>query len=96
MENRSFCISTVREYDFKDAAKYLVTEIGDAEKSRRRLYVGVLYDPVAHAKREGRDDLDALRKAMHSDPETAAAESKKLLRQQTQEFAAWLKQQGAI
>ena len=59
MENRSFCISTVREYDFKDAAKYLVTEIGDAEKSRRRLYVGVLYDPVAHAKREGRDGLDA-------------------------------------
>lgn len=93
---RSGIMSTVKHYDFKDAAKYLATEIKDAGKQQRRLYIGVLYDPVGRPKREGDEDLAAVLQAMRADRETAAAESKKLLRQQAQEFVTWLKQHGAM
>jgi hypothetical protein len=94
--NLLFCTSSVSHYDFKDAAKYLAAEIADADKSRRRWYVGVLYDPVAEPKRDGDKKTGEPPQSAKSDREAETAESKELLRQQAQEFAAWLKRQGAF
>jgi hypothetical protein len=72
--------STVSTYDFKDAAKYLAGEVQKQE--RKRIYVGVFYDPAVPAdwknRQKGKDQSEAL------------------LRQQAKEFVAWLKKQGAL
>ena len=100
---RGFRLSSVQEYDFQDAAQYVATEI--RRKAQQRLYVGVFYDPMSRTLR-----LRKVRKSSEdpaqtpADPQSArkqarddaAAESRKLLRQQAQDFVVWLKEQKAI
>ncbi len=102
--NKSGAImSSVSDFDFSDAAQYVATEI--RQKARQRLYVGVFYDPVSRPfvwrkvppSKEKRWKTNAYSQSEEKEAEdNAAAESKRLLRQQAQDFAAWLKQQGAI
>jgi hypothetical protein len=91
---------SVRECDCRDAATYVAAEIG--RKGKQRLYVGVLFDPVGHNTllrdvRAGKTPkAKDFKSAVEEMKKAAAEESKKLLRQQAQDFAAWLKQQKAI
>ena len=87
-------LSTVSDYDFRDAAQYVATEI--RQKARQRLYVGVFYDPSTRAKWERGTEPSKTPADRRSSRDEASAESKKLLRQQVQDFVAWLKQEGAI
>jgi hypothetical protein len=93
-----FMMSSVSEYDLKDAAQYVATEI--RQKTRQRLYVGVLYDPITRMAwrrtAEPSQSLEERRSARKKARDSAAAESKRLVRQQAQDFAAWLKTQKAI
>jgi hypothetical protein len=72
--------STVSSYDFKDAAKYLSSEI--AKQGKQKRYVGVFYDPLVKMGR--------------LEPVDGNGEAKRLLRQQARDFVAWLSKQGAI
>jgi hypothetical protein len=90
--------STVSDYDFKDAAKHVAAEIRG--KGRQRLYVGVFYDPITYEKRTRKEQPPKTPKGSKSPKANAHVEamgkSKELLRQQVQDFVAWLKKQKAI
>lgn len=95
-KSRGGVMATVREYNFKDAAQYVATEIRRQDGAQQRLYVGVFYDPVGRVALERRTDPFETREDPRSARDVATTDSKQLLRQQAQDFAAWLKQQGAI
>jgi hypothetical protein len=93
---RGFTASSVRSYDFKDAAEYLAAEV--KEQGKGRVFFAVFYDPLTRApveppKKGKRNDWSAKweeRKKRNRD------ESEEMLRQQAQDFVAWLKEQKAI
>ena len=88
--------STVQSYDLKGVAELLAKRVKD--EGKERLYVGLFYDPVATVERE------ELRRETGEDWETARRrsesrrrdEAKKLLRQQAEDFAGWLKEQKVL
>jgi hypothetical protein len=92
--------SSVQDYEFKEVAE----EVAAAAKRRasERAFLGVFYDPSAKIPRdeylketENVENADwvALQKKWI---DRGKEESGKLLRQQAQDFAAWLKEQKAI
>jgi hypothetical protein len=97
-------MSTVRLYDFKDAAEYVAAEA--KKQGKQQLFFGVFYDPFSReaspfsheppartAKNGEKVDLKAERERREKQ---AKQESEKQLREQAQDFAAWLKKQKAI
>jgi hypothetical protein len=96
-ERHGSTFSSVVDFDFKDAATHLAKEIH--RKSQQRLYIGVFYDPLQRAplasppKKGEKIDRTAAREKRDKQ---SKAESAKELRQQAQDFVAWLKNQKAI
>lgn len=88
---------TVSRYDFKDAAAYVAEQV--KKQSKQRIYLGLFYDPAVglndpevRAKRTtagGRMKFEEYR-------ELLMTKSKALVRQQAQDFVAWLKENKAI
>ncbi len=90
--------STVQVYDFKKVARSVAARVRQQGKG---VYFGAFYDPVAHidlqeiSKRIGNDAQGAIQAMKEASAECAKA-AKEDLRRQVQDFAAWLKAQGAI
>lgn len=96
-------LSTVTTYDSKGLARHVAEQI--KERGREHLYAGVFYDPLV-----GRDYAQLAREVAEQErspfaepspveepqPTSGAAKSKELLRQQAQDFVAWLEQQGVL
>jgi hypothetical protein len=89
--------SSVQHYNFKETAEYVAGEVKRQE--REKMYFGVFYDPAvridwkALQKKDKKADFNAVwRKA----EDASKQEAKKLLREQVQDFAAWLKEQKVI
>jgi hypothetical protein len=83
--------STVQDYDIKGAAEAVAEKL---KQSRRGIYFGVFYDPVAtisidRSKLPARIDWEAARAK-------AASQAKEQLRAQVADFVAWLHQQGVL
>jgi hypothetical protein len=94
--------STVQDYDFRDVAKYVATKV--KEQAKEPIYLGVFYDPLEtpdrdaiyeRSQREKTDFGKAVKEAKEA-KEESKVDSKKLLRQQAQDFVAWLKERKAI
>ena len=99
--------ATITLYDFKDAAEYVAAQA--RKQGKGRVFFGVFYDPNATIpefewpKQDGPTDTvkeaELRRKLMEYREKSTVrgkAESKKLLRQQAQDFVAWLKGRKAI
>lgn len=89
--------STVRDYDFVDVAKYVASKV--EEKSQDRIYFGVFYDPtIRPPKQDYSKKLSAAEReaAWKKGDEDAKNESKKLLREQVEDFAGWLKEKKVV
>ena len=99
---------SMRIYNPKKTAENLVNEVAGKGNSER--YLGVFYDPMARLApsiymKRGRLDMQAKKEAeargekepsLEERTEAAKKESKKLLRQQAQDFTKWLGTQGVI
>jgi hypothetical protein len=89
--------STVSDYDFKAVAERLASLA--EKKSKDHIFLGVFYDPLADAPKDEKNDKGAKgsRKTLWDGREKEQKqESEKLLRQQAQDFVAWLKEKNAI
>ena len=86
-----FRSSTAQGYDFADTADFVATQA--KKQGADQLFLGVFYDPLAsvpfHWKKG--DEIDSKKRQKQE-----TDESKKLLRQQAQDFVAWLKKEKAI
>jgi hypothetical protein len=94
-------LSTVQPYQFKDVAENVAARA--KKEGKGRVYLGVFYDPCprtrpARVPAEGDETarVAAWQKARQEAREKGKQESAKLLRQQAQDFADWLKKQKAI
>jgi hypothetical protein len=89
--------SSVQHYDFKDVAKYVAGKV--TKESKDRVYFGVFYDPATKWKdsevpvSESEADMT---KRWKKEKEETKNESRKLLRQQVQDFAGWLKEKKVV
>jgi hypothetical protein len=89
--------STVQDYDFVDVAKY-VAEKAERE-SKDPIYVGVFYDPLVKPPKPdfsiklSKKEQEAAWKKRDAD---AKEESKRLLREQVDDFAGWLKEKKVV
>ncbi|MHC4696713.1 MAG: hypothetical protein ACYTFA_08230 [Planctomycetota bacterium] len=91
-----FGASSVSSYDLKSAARSVADQVSS---TGRGAYFGAFYDPLVYADRSGYRYAAGAenRRARMRDARTqAAAESKRLLRQQVRDFVDWLKGQGVI
>ena len=92
--------STVQGYDFKDAAGHVAALV--KQQGKIPAFLGVFYDPAAkipvaeRSKEDAATDRSQRIENWQKRMEQGKAESKKLLRQQAQDFVAWLKEQKAI
>jgi hypothetical protein len=92
-----FAWSSVRRYDFKDAAENATEQM--KKQSKPPVYFGVFYDPMPKLpsppprKKDEKIDWKTEREKRRKEMKN---ESEKLLRQQAQDFVAWLKEQKAI
>lgn len=87
---------TAMEHDFIDAAKYVA---GKVEKEGKDcIYFGVFYDPAVESPSWFDDDLENTKTQadLKSGAKDAKEESKKLLREQVQDFAGWLKEKKVV
>jgi hypothetical protein len=88
---------TVRRYDFKDTAEYVAGQM--KKQGKDEVYFGVFYDPMPRLpsppprKKDEKIDWKTEREKRKKEMKK---ESEKLLRQQAQDFVAWLKEQKAI
>jgi|GEM_PF-732270 len=82
--------STAQDFDLKGAAEVVAEKLG---QSRRGIYFGVFYDPVAtiSVDRSSPSPID-----WEAARARAALQAKKLLRAQVDDFVAWLHQQGVL
>ncbi len=89
-------MSTVSVYDFKEAAQYVSGEL--AKQGKQKRYAGVFYDPMAAQDiRRARNPTDEERKlTWEQRKQRGREEGKKLLRQQAEDFVAWLSSQEVI
>jgi hypothetical protein len=89
--------TTVQSYDFKEVAQYVAEKV--KTRSNEPIYLGVFYDPAAkfdmEVWRKKREETDS-DTAWKQTEEQGKQEAKKLLRQQVQDFADWLKKQKVI
>jgi len=83
-------IGSVTEYDFADVAKYVTSKV--EKESKDQIYFGVFYDPVVEPPEIDYSTDAEYKAAWKKREETGKEESKKLLRQQVQDFAGWLKE----
>ena len=89
--------STAQSYNFKGTVEWLATKLkGQGDEP---IFLGLLYDPAApqiwpdmRGKRTDRERNEAFRKA----EEQSKVVARKLLREQVDDFAAWLKKQKVI
>lgn len=92
-----YSFSTVQRYDFKEVAQNLVALV--KKDGRTALLVGVFYDPLMRTPRslpsENGKKVDR-ETAWKQREKLGKKESEKLLRQQAQDFVAWLKKEKAI
>lgn len=75
--------STVRRYDFAEVAEYVAAHL--KKQSKADICVGLLYDPAVSERR-----------SFWETETRAKAKAIDLLRQQTHDFAAWLKQRKVL
>ena len=93
---------SVEVYDFKEAAQYVAAQV--KKQGKAPVFFGVFYDPSPkkiEVKPSKEDPLDRLRYDSAASSSLAEArptieDSKRLLREQAQDFLAWLKEQKAI
>ncbi len=78
---------TVDEFDFKDAAVYVVEQV--TKRGKEPLYFGVFYDPAVPFAHDTGVPWKKLK-------EQGKAEARKLVHEQVQDFVTWLKQNNAI
>ena len=84
--------STVQHYDFKDTAGHLTAQV--KQQGKTPTFLGVFYDPAAKApaaepsKEAATTDRSKRIENWRKEMEQGKAESKKLLRQQAQDFVA--------
>jgi hypothetical protein len=81
--------STVQSYDFHETAEYAAAELQHQGKADLR--VAILYDPAVSRRFEKREN-----KSYEERRARARSEAQELLRQQSRDFAAWLKQQKVL
>jgi hypothetical protein len=92
--------STAQSYDFKGAAEYVAAQVKTQGKAP--IYLGLFYDPqweepAAEDKaKDETEQLEATLERRKKSLEQSKAEGRKLLRQQAQDFVAWLKEKKAI
>ena len=94
---RGSSMSSVRNYDFKDAAEYVATQV--KKQGKDRIFFGVFYDPLTilpWPKRPKNGEKVDRKTQLEKRDKQGKEESEKLLRQQAQDFLAWLKEQKAI
>jgi hypothetical protein len=93
-------LSTVKSYDFKDAAEYVAGQV--KKQGKHQVFFGVFYNSWPEMPRPDRSkngeetDWKAELEAWEKRNSEGKKESEKLLRQQAQDFVAWLKEQKAI
>ena len=88
---------TVEDFKFKAVAEHVAAEV--KKQSKDHVFFGVFYDPsldLPEAKSSEKGDRIDWETAWKNREEQGKVESKKLLRQQAQDFVAWLKEQKAI
>jgi hypothetical protein len=86
-----------QKYDLKYAAKYIAAQV--KKQAKESVYVGFFYDPAVkwrHSEAPPREKKRDGEKRWKKDMEASKTEAKYLLRQQVQDFAAWLKEKKAI
>lgn len=89
--------STVQEYKFKETAAEFASLV--KKQGNDRIFLGIFYDPAARAPFPKTTQEGAKvdwRTAWKKQREQSKEESGRLLRQQAEDFAAWLKKQKAI
>ncbi|MBI5536671.1 MAG: hypothetical protein HY898_28385 [Deltaproteobacteria bacterium] len=84
-------MSSVQGFDTRGAAESLAKSV--RETGRSKMYFGVLYDPISHV--DFRDPSTQGRPWEEMSKEAKDA-SRKLLREQVQDFVQWLRTQGAL
>jgi hypothetical protein len=89
--------STAQPYNFRETAKYVAAQV--KKQSKEAVYLAILYDPAVCL------DMEAVHKryeeigadAAWKEAEKASKEkARKLLRQQAQDLAAWLKEKKVV
>jgi hypothetical protein len=89
--------ASVHPYDFKEVAQYVATKV--REQGKDAVYLGMFYDPVAREPDSKTPDNETgadRKKRRQKDEEARKAQAKDLLRQQVQDFAAWLKEKKVV
>jgi hypothetical protein len=98
-KRRAITMSTVSSYDLKDVAAYVAAEL--KKQGKERAFFAVFYDPLWESRPvpKQKSDAKSLREAwkeLDKPAEKRKEDSKRLLRQQAQDFVTWLKEQKAI
>lgn len=89
--------STSQDYNFKEAAEFVAAQA--KKQSEERVYLGLFYDPMWEPRFEAGEKADRTEqflKELQRTPESRRDNSKKLLRQQVQDFARWLQAEKVI
>jgi hypothetical protein len=84
-------MSSVQGYDTHRAAETLAKTV--RERGRSKLYFGILYDPIGEVDYR---DLNSQGRSWEDASREAKDQSRKLLREQVQDFVQWLRSQGAL
>ena len=95
--NGALCYSSVSVFQVKDLAGFVAERV--KQGCKEKLYFGTFYDPCGYAKPKDTsrtEDREAWKKRYEAAQAATAAESKRLLRLQVQDFVKWLQAQGAI
>jgi hypothetical protein len=106
-EEGNLQISTVHDYDMPKTAAYVANRV--KQQATEKIYFGTFYDPIGGTLdlEQVRRQFEATGKsktvkqgeyvrAVRAQGARAAAESRRLLRLQVQDFLKWLQAQGAI
>lgn len=83
--------SSAQSYDFKEVAEFIAAKTN--KQCKDRLVLGIFYDPISKLSLKWKD-LDKL--TVKDEDKRCKEESTKLLRQQAQDFAAWLQKEKII
>jgi hypothetical protein len=105
-QDGSIVVSSVQTYDLPNTARYLAGKVRATAQSP--VYFGTFYDPMAGTlnhesileaarKEAGADEVGKqMEQRVQTARTSAAAESRRLLRIQVQDFVKWLQGQGAL
>jgi hypothetical protein len=97
--DRDGSFGTVFGYDSKALARHVAEQI--KERGRRKVYTGVFYDPIVLLRFDLAEPLEGetseeRHSAFEKREQRLMAKSKGLVRQQAQDFVAWLQTQGVL